>query len=171
MNIKTMILSNNIMEELINDIIGTYKNPLIWKFNSIDGNRKSMYGEYDELKETFFVFYKNDDEYFIDIGCCYEYGDDDYGRFDFFGYGFEITRQIKLKTNIYENLLKELNLIAYIFGSCIDDYEIMNEDGWIEDYESIKKDDKVIWYAMNKDVFFIDNNEKIKYINAFIATL
>ena len=159
------------MEELINNIRDTYKNPLIWKFTSIDGNRKYMYGEYDKLKETFFIFYKNDDEYFIDIGCCFEYGDFDYGRFDFFGYDFEITRQIKLETNIYESLFKKLKSFAYIFGNCIDDYEILNEDGWIEDYESIKKDNKVIWYTMDKDVFFINNDEKIKFIDAFIETL
>lgn len=162
------------MEELIKNIIDTYKNPLIWKFNGINGNRKYMYGEHDELKETFFIFYKNDNEYFIDIGCCYEYGDNDYGRFDFFGYDFEIKRQVKLKTdenNIYKSLFKELNSISYIFGNYIDDYEILNEDGWIEDYESIKKDDKIIWYAINKDLFFIKSDEKIKFINEFILTL
>jgi len=48
---------------------------------------------------------------------------------------------------------------------------ILNEDGWIEDYESIKKDNRVIWYTINKDVFFITNDEKIKYINAFIKKI
>lgn len=159
------------MEKQINDIINTYKNPLIWKFNGINGNRKLMYEEYDKLEETFFVFYKNDNEYIIDVGCCYEYGDYDYGRFDCFGYGFEITRQIKLTYDIYESLFEELGSLAYIFGHCIDDYEILNEDGWIEDYESIKKDNRVIWYTINKDVFFITNDEKIKYINAFIKKI
>lgn len=159
------------MKELINDIINTYKNPLIWKFIDIDGNRKFMYGENDELRETFYVFYKNNDEYFIDIGCCSEYGDFDYGRFDLFGYEFEITRQIKLEPNIYGSIFKELNSIAYIFGNYIDDYEILNEDGYIENYESIKKDNKVIWYTMNKDVCFINNDEKIKFIEAYIETL
>lgn len=159
------------MEEQINTFLGDYENRLIWKFNEINGNRKFMYGENDELRETFYVFYKNDDEYFIDIGCCFEYGDFDYGRFDFFGYGFEITRKIKLEPNIYKSIFKELNSIAYIFGNYIDDYEILNEDRWIENYESIKKDNKVIWYTMNKDVCFINNDEKIKFIGAYIETL
>ncbi len=159
------------MEEQINTFLGDYENRLIWKFNEINGNRKFMYGENDKLRETFYVFYKNNDEYFIDIGCCFEYGDFEFGRFDFFGYGFEITRKIKLEPDIYGSIFKELNSIAYIFGNYIDDYEILNEDGWITNYESMKKDNKVIWYTMNKDVCFINNDEKIKFIDAFIKTL
>jgi len=128
------------LEELINNIKDTYKNPLMWNFQAVPAkNIKYMYQKDDELTETFFVFYKNDDKYFIDIGCCFKYGDFDYGRFDFFGYDFEITRQIKLETDIYKSLFKELNKIAYIFGNCINDYEILNEGECIEGYESIKK--------------------------------
>lgn len=159
------------MEEHINTFLCDYENRLIWKFNEINENRKFMYGENDELRETFYVFYKNDDEYFIDIGCCFEYGDFDCGRFDFFGYGFEITRKIKLEPDIYGSLLRELDLNNCIFGTCIDNYEILNEDSFIEGYESIKKNNKVIWYKMVKNVFFINNDEKIKFIDAFIKTL
>ena len=128
------------MEERINKFLGTYENCLIWKFNDdINGNRIFMYGKNDELDETFFIFHKKNDEYFIDIGCCFKYGDFDHGRFDFFGYDFEITRKIKLETDIYGSLLKELDLNNCIFGNCIDDYEILNENEFIEGYESIKK--------------------------------
>ena len=51
----------------------------------------------------------------------------------------EITRKIKLETDIYGSLLKELDLNNCIFGNCIDDYEILNENEFIEGYESIKK--------------------------------
>jgi hypothetical protein len=160
------------MEGRINKFLGAYENRLIWKFNDdINGNRRFMYGKNDELDETFFIFYKKNDEYFIDIGCCFEYGDIDYGYFDFFGYDFEITRKIKLEPDIYVSLLRELDLNNCIFGTCIDDYEILNEDDFIEGYESIKKNNTVIWYKMDKDVFFINNDEKIKFIDAFIKTL
>ena len=160
------------MEERINKFLGAYENRLIWKFNDdINGNRRFMYGTNDELDETFFIFYKKNDKYFIDIGCCFEYGDFDYGRFDFFGYDFEITRKIKLEPDIYRSLLRELDLNNCIFGTCIDDYKILNEDDFIEGYESIKKNNTVFWYKMDKDVFFINNDEKIKFIDAFIKTL
>ena len=160
------------MEERINKFLGAYENRLIWKFNDdINKNRKFMYGTNDELDETFFIFYKKNDKYFIDIGCCFEYGDFDYGRFDFFGYDFEITRKIKLEPDIYRSLLRELDLNNCIFGTCIDDYKILNEDDFIEGYESIKKNNTVFWYKMDKDVFFINNDEKIKFIDAFIKTL
>jgi hypothetical protein len=35
----------------------------------------------------------------------------------------------------------------------------------------LKKNNTVIWYKMDKDVFFINNDEKIKFIDAFIKTL
>ena len=159
------------MEKSINTFLENYENRLIWKFNDINRNRKFMYGKNDELKETFFIFYKKNDEYFIDIGCCFEYGDFDYGRFDFFGYDFEITRKIKLEPDIYESLLRELDSNACIFGTCIDDYEILNEDSYIEGYESIKKNNTLIWYEMDKNCIFINNDEKIKFIDAFIKTL
>ena len=137
----------------------------------IRNNRIYKYVKNDELNETFFVFYKKDDKYYIDIGCCYEYGDYDHGRFYFFNYNFEITNNIELELepDIYNSLIKELNSMDSIFGSCIFDYHILNEDEYIEDYENIKiEDNRIFWYKTDKDIFFIDDDTKIKFINAFI---
>ena len=47
------------LEELINNIKDTYKNPLMWNFQAVPAkNIKYMYQKDDELTETFFVFYK-----------------------------------------------------------------------------------------------------------------
>lgn len=161
------------MEKQINKLLNAYENRLIWKFNeNIKGNRQYMYGGNDELKETFFIFYEKNDEYFIDIGCCYEYGDFEYGRFNFVEYGFEITRKIKLEPDIYDNLLEELDFNCGIFGTCIVDYGILNEDVCMVNYdESIIKNNHVVWCKVDEDIFFINNDEKIKLAHAFIKTL
>lgn len=159
------------MEELNRlrlDIINTYKTPLIWKFNDIGYNRMFMYGyeKCDPLEETFFVFYIVYDEYFIDIGSCYEYGDFEYGRFDFYDYRFKITRQIKLDQ--YANICKELNTLGYIFGNCIFDWHILDKDMCIEGYKSIEKGDVAYWYEISDDFCFINYDEEIKFVTEYI---
>ena len=148
------------MEERINKFLGAYENRLIWKFNDdINKNRKFMYGTNDELDETFFIFYKKNDKYFIDIGCCFEYGDFDYGRFDFFGYDFEITRKIKLEPDIYRSLLRELDLNNCIFGTCIDDYKILNEDD-SKVKQAVKKTNDALLAQRQIELSFAKDNEK-----------
>lgn len=155
------------MEKFNLEILSTYKNPLIWKFNCIDNNIKYMYGKNDELKITFFIFFQKDDKYFIDVGCCYKFGDFDHGRFDYFNYGYVIKSQIELGIQTYESLLNELNSLTYVFVNCVVDYCLLDEDGYIEGYKNIKINDKVFWYEIDEDVFFVDNNTHINYIEQF----
>ncbi len=159
------------MEEYFGEILQTYEHPLIWMFLSNGYNRMYMYGNKDEPDETFFVFYKRDNVYFLDIGSCYEYGDYDYCRFDFLGYESKITRQVKFETDGFQHLLEQLHSMAWKFGNGVEDYEILDKDSYIEGYEHVIKDDKHIWYKLDEDICFADANVKQIFVEEFINRL
>ena len=123
-----------------------------------------MYGDNDDPKSTFLIFYKDNSKYFIDVGYCYEYGDYDHGRFYSFGYNHEIKQKIKLEDNVYLQVLKELNNSIY--------YTILNEDECVADsYKSITINNTTIVYEISKDINFANENEKAKFMEAFAQTL
>jgi hypothetical protein len=150
--------------ETYTDLIKTYKEPLIWKFDYNKHNRISMYGDNDDPESTFIIFYKDNNKYFIDAGYCYEYGDYEHGRFYSFGYNHEIKQKIKLEDNAYLHLFNELKHSI--------DYTILNEDECVADsYNFITINNITIVYEIHEDINFANESEKTKFIETFAQTL
>ena len=111
----------------LENILKEYKNPLIWYFNRKENNVVWQFNKYpSSLSPSFFIFYKKETEYFIDIGYFYELVYDDCKKLE---YKFE--NPIKLgKSNeikiVYKNLVKKI--CDFGFSLYIDYYLLNNTE-------------------------------------------
>jgi hypothetical protein len=159
-------------KELYTKIIDNYIEPLIWFFDYYRNNRFLMYSENEEPQITFIILYKNNHNYFIDIGYVFHYSDNDgYGVYDY-GYSYKIERTINLENDIYNKMYM---IIIEHFGSIHIEYDFINkcdfnnDSSYYDDYTIINKEDEFIIYKIySDDIFFINNIEKNNFVNTYI---
>jgi len=164
----------------ISCILKEYKKPLIWSFDVNHNNRKWDCGRYsDKLFPTFFVFYKKEHDYFLDIGCLYIYH---YNSFD--SLRDEISKTIKLGTSdeiniVYKNLVEELwyYFPLYINYYNIDGTETISDiiayklNGDFENYTIFTYNGEIVIAGIEEDsecVLFINEKQKIRLIKGVI---
>jgi len=131
------------IKQTYKNLIKSYEEPLIWKF-MYDVENIIMIGKYEVPEPTFLIFYKKNNKYYIDIGYCYLYGGNGYGKFNSFWYDYKINLHIKLENNIYETVLDKLNdFFGFPFW-----YIILEENEYIEGCDFVKKKNKKIFYKI-----------------------